>query len=369
MDQAHPASEPGNERHSPSGGGGARVLIGVDVGATTIGAGLVTERGDVVAFECVPTHARGRGTALAVLVELIEALVRGADRDGWSAGGIGIGLPGLVDTERGMMVSEQNFVPEFAKIPLARDLRASTGLPVFVDNDVNALALGEHEFGVGRGAASMALLAIGTGVGGAIILGGELVRGHSGCAGEFGYISVDFQAPRSQAPRSRWGVRGCLNDYLAGVALATAARAATARGEPSKLLTLAGGEQQRITAAVVFEAAAAGDEVATAIVEQACAALGAAIGSIVNVLDPELIVVTGGVAASLVTLEPHVAECAARYALPHALARTRLRIVPADKRRTVLGGAALALSRLRTAPRPVVSGLPTADRDGTSWRR
>jgi glucokinase len=364
MDHAHPASEPGNERRSAAGGGGARVLIGADVGATTIGAGLVTERVDVVAFECVPTHARGRGTAPAVLVELIEALVRGADRDGWSAGGIGIGLPGIVDTERGMMVSEQNFVPEFAEIPLARDLRSSTGLPVFVDNDVNALALGEHEFGAGRGAASMALLAIGTGVGGAIILGGELVRGHSGCAGEFGYISVDFQAPPS-----RWGVRGCLNDYVAGEALATAARAAAARGEPSKLLALAGGDRQRITAAVVFEAAAAGDEVATAIVERACAALGAAIGSIVNVLDPELIVVTGGVAASLVTLEPHVVECAARYALPHALARTRLRIVPADKRRTVLGGAALALSRLRTAPRPVVSGLPTGDRDSTSRRR
>jgi glucokinase len=364
MDRAPVASEPGGQLRSASGGGGPRVLIGADVGATTLAAGLVTETGEVVAFERLPTHGRGRGTAPAVLVELIEALVQGADRDGWSAGGIGIGLPGIVDAERGMMVSDQNFVAEFAEIPLARDLRSSTGLPVFVDNDVNALALGEYEFGVGRGAASMALLAIGTGVGGAIILGGELVRGHSGCAGEFGYASIDFQGPPT-----RWGVRGCLNDYVAGEALATAARDAVARGEPSKVLALAGGDRQRITAALVFEAAASGDDVATTIVERACGALGAAIGGIVNILDPELIVVTGGVAASLAALERHVAECAARYALPHALARTRLRIVPADKRRTVLGGAALVLSRLRTAPRPVVSGLPTGDRDGTSWRQ
>ena len=363
MDRAPVPSEPGGEIRSPSDGG-ARVLIGADVGATAIAAGLVTEAGEVVAFERVPTHGRGRGTAVAALLELIEALRRGAGRDGWPADAIGIGLPGIVDAARGMMVGDENYVPEFADVPLARNLRASTGLPVFVDNDANALALGELEFGVGRGAASMALLAIGTGVGGAIILGGELVRGHSGCAGEFGHVSIDFQGLPC-----RCGGRGCLNDFVAGEALARAARDAVARGEPSKVLALADGDPQRITAALVFEAAAGGDGVATAIVERACAALGAAIGGIVNVLDPELVVVTGGVAGSLVALERHLLESARQYALPRALDSTRVRVVAADKRRMVLGGAALAVAGLRKEGRSVISGWPTGSGRDTTGRR
>jgi glucokinase len=352
------------EVRSPSGGGGERVLIGADVGATTIAAGLVTERGEVIAFERVATHGRGRGTAVTVLLEIVDRLLRNAYRHGWSAGGIGIGLPGIVDSHRGMMVSDQNYVPEFAHVPLASDLESSTGLPVFVDNDVNALALAEVEFGVGRGVASMVLLAIGTGVGGAIVLGGHLVRGHSGCAGEFGYLSIDFEGPPG-----RRGGRGCLNDLVAGEALAWSGREAVARGEASGILALAGGDPARITAPVVFEAAAAGDEAAAAIVQRTCVALGAGIAGIVNALDPELVVVTGGVAGSLVSLEGHVLEAARQYALPRALAGTRVRIVPADKRRTVLGGAALALAGLRAEPRAVVSGLPTGRSQDTTGRR
>jgi glucokinase len=301
-----------------------------------------------------------------VLLELVEGLRRAAEQDGWSAAGIGIGLPGIVDADRGMMVSSQNYVPEFADVPLAANLRASTGLPVFVDNDANALALGELEFGVGRGAASMALVAIGTGVGGAVVLGGQLVRGHSGCAGEFGHVSIDFQGPASGCV---CGSRGCLNSYLAGQALARAGREAVAQGESSKLLALAAGDPERIHAALVFEAAAAGDEAAGAIVERACTALGAAIGGIVNTLDPGLVVVTGGVAASLVSLEGRIVESAGQYALPRALARTRVRIVPADKRRTALGGAALALAGLRREGRAVVSGSRIGTGRDTSGRR
>lgn len=336
-------------------GGGRHVLIGADVGATTIAAGLVTVTGEVVAFERRSTQAKGRGSAVEVLVDLIEALLQGATRDGWTAGGIGIGLPGIVDADRGMMVGDENYVAEFTDVPLASNLRASTGLPVFVDNDANALALGEFEFGVGRGVASMALLAIGTGVGGAVILGGALVRGHTGCAGEFGHISIDFQGPPC-----RCGGRGCANDHIAGDQLARIAREAVAGGEPSRMLALAGGDPRRISAAAVFEAAASGDGVAQAIVERACAALGAVIGGIVHALNPELIVVTGGVAASLVPLEERIEACTAQYALSRALAGTRIRIVPADKRRTVLGGAALALAGLRKgsalAASAVVSG-------------
>jgi glucokinase len=328
-----------------------RVLIGADVGATTIAAGLVAEDGEVLAVERVPTHGRGRGTAVRTLLDLVDALVQRAKQDDLAAAGIGIGLPGIVDAGKGMMASSQNLVPEFAGVALATDLRTSTGLPVFVDNDVNALALGEYAFGIGRSAASLAVLAVGTGVGGALVLDGQLVRGHTNCAGEFGHTSIDFQGPPC-----RCGGRGCLNDYISGDSLARAAQAAAARGEPSKVLALAGGDPERITAALVFQAAAAGDVPGMAIVERACAALGAGIAAIVNALNPELVVVTGGVADSFALLESRVAECTRQYALPQALAGTRVRFVTADKRRTVRGGAALALSRLHASGQPSGSG-------------
>ena len=355
------ASGSDRERWSSPAGGRGRVLLGADVGATSIGAGLVTEAGEVVTFERVATHGRGRGTALAVLLEMTGALLGAAGREGRSVSGIGIGLPGIVDAERGMMVSDQNYVPEFADVPLAGKLRATTGVPAFVDNDANALALGELEFGAGRGVGTMALLAIGTNVGGAIVLGGKVVRGHSGCAGEFGHIPLALDGPLCLC-----GGRSCLNMYIAGEALARAGRDAVARRESSKLLALAAGDPQRITAPLVFEAAAAGDAAATALVERACMALGAAIGGIVNTLDPELLVVTGGVAGSFVALERTVLEWARRYALAPALARTRLRIIPADKRRMVLGGAALALTGLRQEAATVVAGSAAAGgRDAT----
>jgi glucokinase len=322
--------------------GERRVVIGADVGATTTAAGLVTEAGEVLSVVRVATHGRGPGTAVPALLGAIEQLVEQARRENMTLEAIGIGLAGLVDTRRGMMVGSTNFVPEFTDLPLADRLRDTAGIPVFVDNDANALALGEWTFGVGRGSPSMALLAVGTGVGGAIIVGGKLVRGHGGCAGEFGFITVDFHgAPyRSTTP-------GSLNAYASGEALAFSVREAVPRGEAANVLALAGGDPGQVSAAHVFRAAATGDAFAGALVERACQALGAAIGTIINTLDPGLVVVTGGVANSLVHLETRLREFTARYAEPRALSHTRVRILTSDKSRTVLGGAALALYELR----------------------
>jgi glucokinase len=322
-----------------------RVFIGADVGATTIAAGLVAESGDVLLVTREATHARGLGAGVITLVEVVEELVRKARHDGMALAGIGVGLAGVVDAEKGMMIKSKNHVPEFAEVPLAAELGASTGLPVFVENDANALALGEITFGVGRGVASMALLALGTGVGGAIVVGGALERGNSGVAGEFGHVSIDFRDSRGGSTCG-CGIPGCLNSYVSGQSLAMVARERVQRGERSVLMDRTGGDLEKITAKLVFETAAAGDGLASAIVERGCDALGVGIGVIVNSLDPELIVITGGVASSLVPLRDRILETTRRFSLPHAFARTRVEVVPSDKRRTVLGGAALALSEL-----------------------
>jgi glucokinase len=319
-----------------------RVLIGADVGGTTTAAGLVSESGEVLSFAREATHSRGRGTAVESLVGVVTALAAEASRRGLTVGGVGIGLPGLVDASRGMVVSSGNLVPEFFGVPLADQLEASLGAPVFVDNDVNALALGEWQFGAGREASSLAVLALGTGVGGAMIVNGQLLRGEGGCAGEFGHLPIDFQGAPCVC-----GGRGCLCLYVSGEFMARAARERIDASTPSPLLTLAGGDRELITCELVFAAAAAGDGFAGDLVGIGCQALGAGIAGILNSLDPGLVIVTGGVARSFASLESEVLRAVKEYALAEPLAHTRIQIVGSDKRRTVLGGAALALYELR----------------------
>ncbi len=312
------------------------MLLGVDVGGTTTAAGVVTTDGEVLIEERAPTQRAG--TAGRTIVELIESLRRSADQEGFAIKGIGVGVPGVVDATAGRVGDEAPHVPDLAGQPLAAILGQRFGLPVFVDNDVNALALAELLFGLGRGAHSLVVLAPGTGFGSGIVLGGRLVRGAHSFGGEFGHAPVKFDGP------SCWcGGRGCLAVYASGRGIAQAARerAATARG--AGLLRLVGGDPLAITAPLVFQAAQAGDPIATEVVDEACRALGAMIGVIVNGLNPEVIVITGGVAAAYAPLEKKVLAAAAEHAFNRALAQTRVRIVPGDKRVTMRGAAALVL--------------------------
>jgi predicted NBD/HSP70 family sugar kinase len=310
-------------------------IIGVDVGSTTMSGGLVTAEGEILAVVQVATHRDGRGSALDTLVEAVGGLLADARARGLAILGVGVGLPGLVDGRKGVMRSSESHVPEFYDVPLADRLAAQMGLPVFVDNDVNALALAEWTFGLGRGATSVVLLAIGTGIGGGMILNSELVRGPRGFAGEFGHMTVNFRGPLCGV----CGSRGCMAAYLDGTQMAAQAQALMAHW--------AGGRAPgAITAAMVFEAAAAGDRLATRIVDEACEALAAGLGALVNAFNPHVLVVTGGVAKSLALLETDIVRRIAAYALGPALEETRIAIVPSDKRKTVRGGAALVLYEL-----------------------
>ncbi len=334
------------------GAGGA--IVGVDVGATTISGGLVRGDGTVVSVRESPTRREGPGRAVETLLRLVDDLVTEAHARRLELIGVGVGLPGAVDAGSGTMRNDDNHVPEFARVPLAGCLEAATGLEAFVDNDANALALGEWWFGSGRGVASLVLLAVGTEVGGAVVLEGILVRGHGGYAGEFGHLPIDLGGPPCLC-----GGRGCLSVYLGGRQIAAEARRLVADDPDSTLVALAGGDAHAITSELVFEAAAAGDPTARGLVGRACEALGGALGGIVNGLNPDVVVITGGVARSLARLESEVLRYARRSALPEALAGTSLRILPGDKRQTVRGGAALVLYELArrraAAPAP---GIP-----------
>jgi glucokinase len=314
------------------------LLMGVDVGGTTTAAGAVTSDGDVVLEERIPTHRDGPGRALSVIEGLIERVHTGARRLGHEVRGIGVGVPGPVDTIARRISEHVPHVPELAGVALAELLERRFELPVFVDNDVNALALAEWKFGIARGARSLVLLAPGTGFGAGIVLEGRLVRGVGGFGGELGHTPIKFDGPRCFC-----GGRGCGALYASGRGITDTARARVAGHAQAALLVAAGGDPMNITAPLVFEVAAAGDPLAQTIVEEAYQALGAVVGMVVNGLNPEIVVITGGVMASLAPLETRILKAAGEYALPQALAQTRVAIVAGDKRVTMRGAAALVL--------------------------
>ena len=319
-----------------------RVTLGVDVGGTTTAAGLVAATGEVLIETQTPTHVRGPGRALETIVELIDSMLAGARERGVSVDGIGVGLPGIVDAARGLVGEEIPHVPELAGQPVVARLADRFGLPVFIDNDVNALALGEWTFGTSRGVGSLVVLAPGTGFGSGLVLDGRLVRGAAGFGGEFGHAPVKFDG------RPCWcGGRGCLAVYASGRGIAEAGRSRAALASGAALATAAGGELAAITAPLVFRCAAEGDPVAAAIIDEGCQALGAMIGIVVNGLNPDAIVVTGGVAGSFAPLETRILGAASEYALTRALSATSIRIVAGDKRVSVRGAAELVRYEMR----------------------
>jgi glucokinase len=323
------------------------VLIGVDVGSTTTSGGLVTPGGEVLLTLVTGTHRDGPGTALDTILGVVSHLLAQASDQGCPVEGIGIGLPGIVDIADGTMRKGFHRVPELVRAPLVELIRARSGLPVFIDNDVNALGLGEWTWGLGRGAGSMVMLALGTGVGGAVILDGHLVRGKSGYGGELGHVSVRFDGRPCVC-----GIRGCLSAYAAGIGLAMEFHCRT-NDDAARKSAEANYAEGLSDAEAVFRAADAGNADARAVVREACQALGVAIGGIANGLNPDVIVITGGIVKSLARYEDRILGHAAEYGFAPTLADARIHFVPGYKNQTVRGGAALVLyERARRSDHP-----------------
>ena len=331
-------------------------VLAVDVGGTTTAAGVVTTDGDVALQRQMATHAGGPGTAQATIDTLLDELRLAARTDEIVA--IGVGVPAIVDVAAGVVGEEAHNVPDLAGVPLAATLSARFGLPAFVDNDVNALALAEWRFGSARGARSLVVLAPGTGFGSGIVLDGRLIRGARGFGAEFGHVPVKYDGPPCWC-----GGRGCLALYASGRGVQESARARAATPGGRALLDAAGGESRRIDAPLVFRLAGAGEPVAAAVIEDACRALGALMGIVINGLNPEVIVITGGVAAAFAALEERVLAATAEYAFKRALVTTRIVIAPGDKRSSMRGAAALAFYELewRAAGRRGAAGRAAAE--------
>src|SRR4030095_2032703 len=171
---------------------------------TTAAPGLVPPQGEVLASVQASTNL-GCGTATQTILELVTDLALEAQARGLTLEAVGVGVPGLVDVDRGMLLtSAGEHVADLHRVPLAERIAEKTGVPAFLDNDVNVLALGEWMFGFGKGAASCVVLAIGTSLGAGLILDGRLIRGKSGYAGELGHVTIAFDGPPCQCGSRCW---------------------------------------------------------------------------------------------------------------------------------------------------------------------
>ena len=315
------------------------VILAVDVGRTALAGGLVDPHGGVITSQAVATDRFGRREGvLKNLLELIASLqdqARGLRRP---VRGLGVGVPGAVEEGTGRIGPDIQNIPELGKQPLRDVLRERTGLRVTIDNDVNALTLAEWTFGQAKGLRHLAMIAVGTGVGGGLILNGELVRGASGYTGEIGHTTVELDGRPCFC-----GSRGCIKAYASGPDLVAQVHELLGEERSSTWIELTGGDLARINPPLVFRAADRGDTVAEAVVAKAAQALGAGVAALINLCNPEMIILGGGVMeAGDILLEP-VRRWARFYAFERAFSHTRIVRSGLSKQSGMLGAAALFL--------------------------
>jgi glucokinase len=303
-------------------------IIGVDLGGTKISAGAVSRDGSrTVGVRTTDTNADlGAEGVVDRIIGLIEGVILDATQETGASKkdfiGIGMGAPGPLDRENGIVVVAPNL--GWKDFPLRDRVTKRLGLPATLDNDANCATVGEWWLGAARGGRNVVGITIGTGIGGGLILNGELYHGSSDVAGEIGHTTIDVSGRHCKC-----GNYGCLEAYASGPAIATRAREALVREDTaSSLPGMVNNQLDKITAEHVYRAAKAGDELAEELVRDTARYLGAGIATLLNVINPDVVVVAGGVTQAGESLfGPLRAEIRRRAFKPAVQA---VRIVPAE---------------------------------------
>lgn len=269
-------------------------IVGVDIGGTNIVVGAIPfEGGDAVAVRRLPTEPeRGAHAVVERVADMVAETVRElAESRGVSRldiAGVGIGSPGPLDRESGVVINTPNL--GWRDFPLRDLVAGAVGFTATLDNDANCATFGEWWMGAGREYDNLIGITLGTGIGGGLIIGGELIHGASDAAGEIGHMTIDFMGRKCKC-----GNYGCLEAYCSGPNIAARAREGLEAGAESLLEDLVGGDLQRITAATVYEAVVLGDRYASEVMAETAKILAAGIANLINILNPEAVVVAGGV--------------------------------------------------------------------------
>lgn len=318
------------------------LAIGVDLGGSKILSAVVDRRGKIYASDYRPTSARrGVKAVVRAIAESVLAAEKksGVPRDRIAA--VGLGAAGISNPYTGIVYLSPN-LPDWRNVPVRDMVAEATGLKVFLTNDANAAALGEMYFGVARGCRDFIYVTISTGIGGGIIIGGKLYSGAAGMAGEIGHITVEPDGPPCNC-----GGAGCWELYASGSALARRAREQIEQGDKTVMIKMAGGNLEKVDAPLVKKAAERGDVVALKLVAESARYLGIGLGSLINIFNPEMIVIGGGFSGMGDMLLKPAYEEARRRSYRDAYAVVRFGVSGLGGNAGVLGAAAYAFAELK----------------------
>lgn len=267
------------------------VYAGIDIGGTNIKFGLFDSTGKILYREQRPTLAEKGPTPLMHLVGNIgERLLYDAAEEDYTVKWLGVGTPGAVDYRTGKVIGPCPNIEGWQGMEIGKILKERLNMPVWVDNDVNAVALAETRFGAAVGAKSVVCVTVGTGVGGAVIIDGKLWRGATWSAGELGHMSINFDAPIAHA-----GIPGTIEAYCSSQAILDRTKAKLQMRLSPIFEELLEGDLEKLAIKKLFVAAKKGDEIARGVVNETGTYLGIGLAGIVNLLNPEVVVIGGGV--------------------------------------------------------------------------
>lgn len=294
--------------------------VGIDLGGTFIKFGLVGQDGSILKHGQKETGGeKGRGEVLLRIEEAIREAISGARLS--EIKGIGIGTPGLVDNEGAVFLAPN--LPDWNNIPLAKIFREKFNLPVKVENDVNTIAWGEYLFGAGKGFRTIVCITLGTGLGGGVVVDGKLLRGGNYSAVELGHITINAKGPRCGC-----GNKGCVESYVGSARIVARAKRYLKKNRSSVIPELVNCDLKKITPKVISEAYRKGDRLAARIWKETGTDVGVMLADLVNIFNPEAIIIGGGVAQAGEPLFNAIKEEVIKRSFP--LLSKNIKILPAS---------------------------------------
>jgi glucokinase len=318
------------------------LILGVDLGGTKILTAVVNSQGKMLSRDHSITPAqKGHKAVIQSILESVHRALGRADVAISDLIVIGVGAPGLLNPETGILFTSPN-LPGWRDVPLRDIIQEKLGKKTFLINDANAAALGEFYFGAARGARNFIYITISTGIGGGIVIDGKIYSGAIGAAGEVGHMIVDDDGPICNC-----GNRGCWETLASGTALAREARHRIEEGVRTSILEYADGDVEKVTAQVIHSAARHGDSLAKELIGRTGYYVGVGLANLVNIFNPELIVIGGGLSSIGDMLLKPAFKTAGERAYKEAFQAVRFASAELGRNSGVLGAAAFALQEMR----------------------
>jgi glucokinase len=318
------------------------IVVGVDLGGSKILSVVADARGKVISRDLRVTSAsQGPEAVIQAILESVRQAIAQADVSVSQLSGIGIGAPGISNPRTGVIFTSPN-LPGWQDVPLRDIIAGEMGLKTFLINDANAAALGELYFGAARGARNFIYITISTGIGGGIVIDGKLYSGAGGTAGEIGHMTI-----ADNGPRCTCGSTGCWEQLASGTALTREARRRIAEGAETIISDYAGGDVEKVTAEVVSRAFDQGDGLARELLAQTSHYLGVGLANLINIFNPELVVIGGGLSNMGDKLLNPAYQVAGERAFREAYRAVRFTRAELGGDAGVLGAAALALEEIK----------------------